>query len=112
MADKTNWRAMLKGNSNPIALQEKASEVWPKIETTIQELLIDHGDGAVQKLETEVTKIRYPVNEFPTKISSFNLDKAPRVSGILMGIKGQYLIFDTGVINIRKFTGYEIEARA
>ena len=25
-----------------------------------------------------------------------------------MGIKGQYLIFDTGVINIRKFGGYEV----
>ncbi|WP_276529234.1 DUF2797 domain-containing protein [Vibrio aestuarianus] len=24
-------------------------------------------------------------------------------------IKGQYLLFDTGVINIRKFTSYEVE---
>ena len=35
-------------------------------------------------------------------------DKNPVVSGILQGIKGQYLIFDTGVINIRKFTSYEV----
>ncbi|MFT7247169.1 MAG: hypothetical protein ACI82A_004552, partial [Candidatus Azotimanducaceae bacterium] len=27
----------------------------------------------------------------------------------LMGIKGQYLILDIGVINIRKYTSYEIE---
>jgi len=26
-----------------------------------------------------------------------------------MGIKGQYLILDTGVLNIRKFSGYNIE---
>jgi hypothetical protein len=31
------------------------------------------------------------------------------VSGVLHGIKGQYLLLDTGVINIRKFTGYEVE---
>jgi hypothetical protein len=31
------------------------------------------------------------------------------VSGVLQGIKGQYLLLDTGVINIRKFTGYEVE---
>ena len=34
------------------------------------------------------------------------------VEGTLMGIKGQYLMFDTGVINVRKFTGYEIEVNA
>jgi hypothetical protein len=36
------------------------------------------------------------------------LDKDPDVSGILKGIKGQYLILDSGVINIRKFTSYEV----
>ncbi len=45
----------------------------------------------------------------PTKISSHNFDKNPEVTGILQGIKGQYLILDTGVINIRKFTSYEIK---
>ena len=29
--------------------------------------------------------------------------------GTLIGIKGQYLVFDTGVINLRRFTSYEIE---
>jgi hypothetical protein len=27
----------------------------------------------------------------------------------LQGVKGQYLLLDTGVINIRKFSGYEVE---
>ena len=27
----------------------------------------------------------------------------------LLGIKGQYLLLDSGVINIRKFTGYQVE---
>lgn len=112
MADKTNWRAMLKGNNPPIDLREKAREVRPKIQETIEALLAEHGDDAVQALDAEVSKIRYPVHRYPTKISSFNFDKTPLVSGVLMGIKGQYLIFDTGVINIRKFTGYDIEVRA
>ena len=42
-------------------------------------------------------------------IVSFNLDKDPEAGGVLQGIKGQYLIFDTGVINLRKFTGYAVE---
>ena len=52
--------------------------------------------------------LNFPVTEYPTKISSFNFDKDPVVSGVLQGIKGQYLIFEKGVINIRKFTSYEV----
>jgi hypothetical protein len=59
--------------------------------------------------EAEVLQIQYPVLQYPAKIKSFNLDKDPLVSGVLQGIKGQYLLFDTGVINIRKFAGYEVE---
>ncbi len=43
---------------------------------------------------------------------SHNLDKAPVVAGTLLGIKGQYLILDSGVINLRKFTGYEVRVAA
>jgi hypothetical protein len=55
--------------------------------------------------------LHFPVIEFPTKISSFNFDKTPEVSGVLMGIKGQYLLFDKGVINMRKFSSYQISAK-
>jgi len=53
----------------------------------------------------------YPVLEYPLKVSSHNLDKAGQAAGKLMGIKGQYLILDTGVLNIRKYTGYELSSR-
>ena len=67
------------------------------------------GLQAVQALHSvEPVEIRYPVEQYPSKIVSFNLDKDPIVEGTLMGIKGQYLIFDTGVINIRKYTAYQL----
>ena len=47
--------------------------------------------------------------EYPEKVTSLSFDKTPKVEGTLQGIKGQYLIFDTGVINMRKFQGYFIE---
>jgi hypothetical protein len=34
------------------------------------------------------------------------------IKGRLNGIKGQYLLLDTGVLNIRKFGGYELILRA
>ena len=54
-------------------------------------------------------KLEYPMMDIPEKIKSFNLDKNPELSGILTGIKGQYLIIDNEfVLNIRKYTGYFI----
>ena len=46
--------------------------------------------------------------EYPTKIISLNFDKQPVVDAELIGIKGQYLIFDSGVLNVRKFAGYHL----
>jgi hypothetical protein len=48
------------------------------------------------------------VSVYPEKVKSFNLDKNAEISGQLQGIKGQYLIFDSGVINVRKFAGYQV----
>ena len=108
IADKTNWRNMLKGQSEAIDLKAAARELIPQIDAKLSELAELFGATAIEKLDEEVVELDYPVSEYPSKISSFNFDKAPEVSGILKGIKGQYLIFDTGVINIRKFTSYEI----
>lgn len=106
--DKTNWQAMLKSNAEDIDLKQQAKELLPHIEQRLAELIAAEGPDAITILSNDIQPIHYPVDVFPTKVKSFNLDKAPIVSGILMGIKGQYLIFDTGVINIRKYTGYEI----
>ena len=107
--DKTNWRNMLKGNNEAIDLKAKAADLIPQIQNKLDELAEIYGATAIEKLDEDIVNLTFPVSEFPSKISSFNFDKNPEVSGILKGIKGQYLIFDTGVINIRKFNSYEVE---
>jgi len=109
IADKTNWQAMLKGNNDDRDLEAERLRLMGECATEIELLRERNGLQAVTVLEAEpVTQIQYPVLEFPTKVKSFNLDKTPSVSGTLMGIKGQYLIFDTGVINMRKYGGYTV----
>ncbi|HEY5715798.1 MAG TPA: DUF2797 domain-containing protein [Psychromonas sp.] len=108
IADKTNWRTMLKGNGENIDLKAHAAKLLPQIEHKIHEICMAYGEYAIEKLDQEIQEIHFPVTEFPRKIISHNFDKEPVVSGVLLGIKGQYLIFDTGVINLRKFTSYEI----
>ena len=71
-------------------------------------LSAEYGEEAISRVDLPLQEIIFPVLQYPTKISSFNLDKNPTVTGVLQGIKGQYLIFDTGVINIRKYSSYEI----
>ena len=109
VADKTNWRAMLKGNQSPRDLQEERAVLVEDCKLEIEAVAEKHGKDAIRMVDSpEDTLINYPVLEFPTKVSSHNFEKNPIVSGRLMGIKGQYLLLDSGVINLRKFGGYEI----
>jgi hypothetical protein len=110
IADKTNWRTMLKGNAENIDLQAHAVELKQKIADKLSDMQLTYGEEAITSLDEQVVEINYPVSQYLTKISSFNFDKAPIVSGTLLGIKGQYLIFDSGVINIRKFGSYFVSA--
>jgi len=82
-------------------LKQVRDELLPKVQLLINEL------GA-KTLNNETLEINYPVVEYPSKISSLNFDKTPLISGLLKGIKGQYLILDVGVLNIRKFGSYNI----
>ena len=85
-------------------------ELMAKSESGLEFLEQEFGLQALQRLYNETTTgINFPVHEFPEKVKSFNLDKQPLVEGVLKGIKGQYLILDTGVINIRKYTAYNVQ---
>ena len=112
IADKTNWRTLLKEEASPMPLLDEFHALRPLLTDKIAEIRSEFGDDAVQELQEESTEIRYPVTQYPSKIVSHNFDKQPVVAGVLQGIKGQYLILDTGVINIRKFTSYEVEFHA
>ncbi|MBD9655920.1 MULTISPECIES: DUF2797 domain-containing protein [unclassified Pseudomonas] len=111
VADKTNWRALLKGDAAPVDLLHVREQIFDACAGGITTLQERFGLQAVQPLnEQSVVEIRYPIEGYPAKITSFNLDKNPVAEGTLLGIKGQYLMFDTGVINIRKYTAYQIAA--
>ena len=107
--DRTNWRALLKGDAEALDLVAIREQIFDACADGLRELQGRFGLQAIQPLpDAEVVQMRYPVEAYPTKIVSFNLDKNPVVEGTLLGIKGQYLIFDTGVINIRKYTAYQL----
>jgi hypothetical protein len=110
ITDRTQWQRMLKGQVDVLDLPGIWKNLLPLVLQEFEQLQNDHGLQAIQILEQpETVDFRYPVIEYPSKVRAHNLDKQDRVEGVLMGIKGQYLMLDTGVINIRKFTAYQVE---
>lgn len=102
LSDKTNWQRMLK-NENAVGVDLLSEK--ERVKNLLPEEL--------QKYVTtdrEVVELKYPVLDYPTKVTSMSLDKTPQIELPLMGIRGQYFIFDNGyVLNIRKHSGYEVE---
>ena len=113
VADRTHWQKMLKGNSDAVDLEEIRDSIVAQSESGLSVIEQKFGLLAIQRLyHQQIVDINFPVLEFPEKVKSLNLDKQPIVEGVLQGIKGQYLILDTGVINIRKFTAYNVQFSA
>lgn len=109
VGDRTNWRALLRGDVEPVDLLQIREQLMQSCAEPLAALQERFGLQAIQPItDVEVLDIAYPVEAYPKKISSFNLDKNPIAEGTLIGIKGQYLMFDTGVINIRKYTAYQL----
>jgi len=100
--DRTNWQAMLKNKvAENIDLAEEKRKVRELLPLELQNYLTETND---------VTSIEYPVLEYPSKVKSLSFDKTPDISGVLKGIKGQYLIFENNTaLNIRKHNGYFLE---
>ncbi len=109
VADKTNWRKMLKGEVEYLHLPTVRDELLDNAWNDVVSLQKAHGIQSIQVIDDgDEYEFEYPVEEFPTKVVTHNLDKQPIVEGRLVGIKGQYLILDTGVINVRKFGAYHV----
>ena len=118
VADKTDWRKLLKGEAEPLNLLEVREQLVAEFAPKIQMIRDEFSQNlefseTVELMENELPhQFIYPVEQYPEKVKSHNLDKTPIIRGVLQGIKGQYLILDTGVINIRKYSGYQLKLRA
>jgi len=109
ISDKTSWQQMLKHKVTPIDLKQQRDELLAVCQTELTSVSKQFGDNSFTLLpNADLISINYPAMRYPDKLKSFNLDVNPIVEGVLEGIKGQYLLLDSGVINIRKFSGYEI----
>jgi len=102
LGDKTPWQRMLKNEVPEIDLYAEKRELKTKLEGDLASFFAED--------DNEICKIAYPVETYPTKVKSLNLDKEPKIEAALLGVRGQYLIFEGGrVFNVRGNTGYRIK---
>jgi hypothetical protein len=101
ISDKTDWRKMLKGGPVEIDLLAEKTRLLGELKNDLMK--INH-----KILEEPLMRFEYPVDRYPEKISSLKLEKNPEIKARLLGIKGQYLIFENGVFNVRSHTGHEV----
>jgi len=98
VGDKTNWRKMLKNDIEDENLVEWREHLKSYIPNEAKDYFIESN--------TE-TNIEFPVIKYPKKPKSLNIQKEQQYSGKLVGIKGQYLIFeDETVFNVRANEGF------
>lgn len=112
VADRTDWRRMLKGESEPVDLRAQRDSLLADCRDELESLRKELGEGSLTDFEDGTpVSLQYPMLNYPAKVSSLSFDKTPCIEGMLQGIKGQYLILDSGVLNMRKFTGYRVTVK-
>jgi len=101
ISDKTNWRTMLKNE-----IKDEDLVAW---RNKLKQFIPEEAKPYYIENNTE-TNLEFPVLQYPIKPKSLNLEKVIEYTGVLKGIKGQYLIFeDQTVFNIRGNEGLYIE---
>lgn len=104
VSDRTDWRRMLGGEPTPLDLAAHRDRILAlHADEQPDAPLVGTPVPAAAQLSIE-----YPVLDYPEKVRPHNLDKSPVLEGTLVGIKGQYLILDTAVLNVRKYAGYHL----
>ena len=102
-SDKTNWRKMLQNESEPIVWEEAFHMDLDQLPKDLKPYM---------KTTAALEKFEFPVQSYPTKVASLNLTKTPLYEGKLMGIRGQYLLFeDQTVFNVRSNEGQRVKLR-
>ncbi|CAL2058975.1 DUF2797 domain-containing protein [Tenacibaculum sp. 190524A05c] len=103
VADKTNWRKMLKNDIEDEDLTKWQERLKSFIPEEAKEYFIENN---------KETEIKFPVEQYPEKPKSLNIKKEGSYTGKLVGIKGQYFIFeDNTVFNVRANEGLVVNIK-
>jgi hypothetical protein len=100
-SDKTNWRKMLTSNIDESNIKDEKKIALDSLGSDFEKYF---------KLDSDVLKFNYQIDKLIDSVKSNSLKKSDNIEGKLIGIKGQYLIFDdSSVFNVRSNEGYVVD---
>jgi len=106
--DRTDWRGLVGKSAESIDLPLLASQLRGAAAKELA-ALEQMFPGALRWAEAAVpATFDYPVAQYGSPVRGLVLSTAEPVEGVLLGIKGQYLMFDSGVFNVRRHTSYHV----
>lgn len=108
VSDRTDWRELIGRDAAEIDLPELAVRLRRDAAKEL-ELLDSRFAGALSWAAEVVTeRFEYPVMTYASPANGLSLTAGGEIVGTLLGIKGQYLMFDSGVFNVRRHTSYHV----
>jgi len=104
LTDRTDWRALVSRDAPWVDLTQLREQLRNQVEDLpVESVWLD--DAAEERFQ-------YPVKSYARTLERLRLQDDGLIHAGLLGIKGQYLIFDTGVFNVRQHTSYHVALRA
>lgn len=104
VSDRTDWRTLLAGDVPPVDLAALRDSLPARLASRGTEL----PEGVAWRMTDAVQALTYPILGYPRRLQRWQLLRQPTVSGRLLGVKGQYLLFAGGVFSIRHHRGYQV----
>jgi len=109
VGDRTDWRGLIGGDAVDIDLPALAARL--RIEAAVELAALDarFPEALTWVAEPVPQRFQYPVMTYASPAHGLALEAGGEIVGTLVGIKGQYLMFDTGVFNVRRHTSYHVD---
>ena len=104
LSDKTDWRALITKAGDKIDFLPHLEAIRQLVSgTEFEQYLL-----SPKECQERYQEFLYPVRNYLAKAKLHDLEKEPKSTATLEGVRGQYLIFSDRAINMRKYQGYEI----
>ena len=98
VTDRTDWRRLVSGDSPAVDL--------PVLRDQLRAELTELPEGTRWLTGEIVTNISYPILRYGPATRLVLSEQCDHIEGQLVGIKGQFLLFDRGVFNVRQHRSY------
>jgi Protein of unknown function (DUF2797) len=107
VSDRTDWRKLVRSDADALDLLLCAQQLMARAAEPLRELDARFA-GDLQRVDGAVQRFAYPVLRYAAPARLLALEAGRAIGGELLGIKGQYLLFDSGVFNVRRHCAYHL----